>query len=354
MFLALRELRFARGRFVLVAGVIALLSLLVVMLSGLTQGLTGQSISAIRGLSADHIAFTTPPKGQDASFSDSHITRDQERTWAGEPGVRGAAMLHITPARVEVAHRPVTATVFATSSHSFAGPTALHHGSVVVSDGLAHDEGLRAGDAVQIGDRSFTVAATVSDAFYNHTPVVWMTTQDWKSTASPSSASTVLLLQTTPSADLASADAAAGTTTLARGDTFGAIGSFTAENGSLTIMRVLLLAVGALVAGAFFTVWTIQRSADLAVLKAIGGSSGYLVRDALVQALVVLAVGGGVGAGLAAVAGLLVTGTVPFVVSVGTVLLPLGLIVVLGMVGAAVAVRHITAVDPLTALAGAH
>ncbi len=70
-------------------------------------------------------------------------------------------------------------------------------------------------------------------------------------------------------------------------------------------MQVFLLAISALVVGAFFTVWTIQRAGDVAVLRALGASTRYLLRDAIGQAGVVLGVGVGVGTALAAGAGLL-------------------------------------------------
>ena len=38
------------------------------------------------------------------------------------------------------------------------------------------------------------------------------------------------------------------------------------------------------VIGAFFSVWTIQRTKEIGLVKAIGASSWYLVRDALSQA----------------------------------------------------------------------
>lgn len=42
MFLAIRDIRFARGRFALMGSVVALITLLLVMLSGLTAGLGNQ------------------------------------------------------------------------------------------------------------------------------------------------------------------------------------------------------------------------------------------------------------------------------------------------------------------------
>ena len=60
MYLALRDLRFAKGRFVLMGGVVALITLLLVLLSGLTDGLGNQSTSALAAFPADQIVFGAP------------------------------------------------------------------------------------------------------------------------------------------------------------------------------------------------------------------------------------------------------------------------------------------------------
>ncbi len=49
------------------------------------------------------------------------------------------------------------------------------------------------------------------------------------------------------------------------------------------MMRGFLFAISALVIGTFFTVWTIQRNGDVAVLKAPGASTPNLLKDALGQ-----------------------------------------------------------------------
>lgn len=118
-------------------------------------------------------------------------------------------------------------------------------------------------------------------------------------------------------------------------------------------MRGFLFAISVLVIGAFFTVWTIQRSGDIAVLKALGASTRYLLRDALGQAVVLLTAGTAIGAALAAAAGAVAAGTVPFVLDAGTVLFPAIVMIALGALGAALSIRRITSVDPLTALGSA-
>jgi putative ABC transport system permease protein len=119
-------------------------------------------------------------------------------------------------------------------------------------------------------------------------------------------------------------------------------------------MRGFLFAISALVIGAFFTVWTIQRSGDIAVLKALGAATPYLLKDALGQAVLMLAAGAGLGTALAAGLGAVISGSdVPFVLDAPTVLVPAAVMVVLGVLGAGLSVRRITAVDPLTALGSA-
>nr|WP_239521298.1 ABC transporter permease [Blastococcus saxobsidens] len=118
-------------------------------------------------------------------------------------------------------------------------------------------------------------------------------------------------------------------------------------------MRGFLFAISALVIGAFFTVWTIQRSGDIAVLKALGASTGYLLRDALGQAVALLALGTVAGTAIAVAAGAALGNAVPFALDLATVAVPALVMIALGVAGAALSIRRITSVDPLTALGSA-
>ena len=122
------------------------------------------------------------------------------------------------------------------------------------------------------------------------------------------------------------------------------------EIGSLLLMVALLFGISGLVIGAFFTVWTMQRKGDVAVLKALGASTRSLVRDALGQALIVLVLGIGTGLSLVAVMGTFAGTALPFMLSPITTLLPGAIMIALGLAGAAFALRSVTSADPLTAL----
>lgn len=334
VFVALRDLRFAKGRFALMGVVIVLITLLVGLLSGLAAGLGRQNVSAITDLPVDRIAFS----GHHLSYSDSTVTQEQWRQWASTPGVLLAEPVGISTTKAAAGSRSAAVSVFAVSPALVPG---VGDSSVRMSVPAAEELGVETGDTVTLAGRDLTVAAVHGDAWFSHTPVVWTSLGD-RTTA------TVIALRTT--GDVVDVP---GTRTTTKDGSLDAIGSYRSENGSLQLMRGFLFVISALVIGAFFTVWTIQRSGDIAVLKALGASTATLLRDALGQALVLLTAGTLIGTALAAAVGLLVRGTVPFLLDPATVLVPAATTILLGALGAALAVRRIVTVDPLTALGSA-
>ncbi|WP_461017296.1 ABC transporter permease [Streptomyces daliensis] len=386
MFVAWRDVRFAKGRFALMGTVVVLITLLVGLLSGLTAGLGQQNVSAITGLPASRIAFGAPGErvsgdgggsgdgGEELSYANSAVTEKQWRRWAEVPGVRGAEPLGITTTRATAGQRSAGVSAFGVRPGSALAPSpgggAIDDRSVVLSATAADELGVGTGDTLALAGRKVTVAAVSGDASFSHTPVVWTSLGTWRSTAPPThqatreatrqadgedgATATVIALNPSPGTDIAAADRAAGTVTVSKEDSLSAIGSYTSENGSLQLMRGFLFAISALVVGAFFTVWTVQRSGDIAVLKALGASTADLLKDALGQAVVLLTVGTLLGTGVAAGLGaLLAGGAVPFLLTPATVLVPAAVMVALGALGAALSVRRITSVDPLTALGSA-
>ncbi|MEV7277263.1 ABC transporter permease [Streptomyces sp. NPDC093111] len=359
MFVAWRDLRFAKGRFTLMGTVIVLITLLVGLLSGLTAGLARENISAITGLSADRLAFAAPPAGQSVSFTNSTVTEKQWRDWAARPGVESAEPLGIRSLNATAGDRTAALSAFGTEPGSGIAPESgrLAPGKAVLSESAAEELDVRTGDAVRLGSVEATVVAVSGDASYSHTPVVWTSLDDWQKLGHSGTTSeeqaTVIALSGS-GVDWAAGDAADKTSSKTPDEALTAIGSYQAENGSLQMMRGFLFAISALVIGAFFTVWTIQRSGDVAVLKALGASTPYLLKDALGQAVIMLGAGTLVGTGLATGIGALISGgNVPFVLQPLTVLGPAAVIIVLGVLGAALSIRRITAVDPLTALGSA-
>ena len=372
MFVAWRDLRHARGRFALMTSVIALITLLVTLLAALTAGLGRASTSAVVDLPADRLAFAAPEAGAGPSFTQSQVTEKQWKAWSEVAGVSWAQPLGLAQTRAtsngaDGTTASVTALGVLPGSPLLPqddGAGGLSDGTVVLSPGAADALAARRGDTVTVGASALTVVAVSSqDSDFAHTPTVWTTLDDWQAVGAHPTAggagdgalvATVVTLGlepgTTPGV-LTAADASIGTTTLTLSGARSAISSYAAEHLSLTMMQGFLLVISALVVGVFFTVWTINRGRDIAVIKALGGSTGYLLRDAIGQATVVLVLGTTIGAGLATGIGLLAATVMPVVVGASTIMLPAVLLTVLGLVGATVAIARIASIDPHSALA---
>ncbi|WP_174722421.1 FtsX-like permease family protein [Cryobacterium cryoconiti] len=351
MFVAWRDLRFARGRFVLIGSVVTLITLLVGFLSGLTMGLADQNVSALTGLSADRIVFSAPAAGESVSYADSAVTGADADAWRAQPGVDRVSPLGILQLRLGSDQKQTSVALF--GAEAGFGMVPAEAGHLTLPETAAEDLGVRAGDTVDLAGTVFTVDSVTADTWYSHTPVVWLPLTDWQdvgaATGRPDAVASVLAV-TGSDVDYAAADLATGTTSTGVLPSLTALEAFRSEIGSLLLMVTMLFGISALVVGAFFTVWSIQRQPDVAVLKALGASNRMLVLDALGQASVVLVVGVGVGIGLTGVLGALAGSVLPFVLSPLTTLLPAAAMIALGLAGAAFALRSVTAADPLTAL----
>lgn len=366
MFLAIRDIRFAKGRFAMMGGVVALITLLLVMLTGLTAGLAEQSTSAIGKLGAaadkpvDTIAFGAPgsatPK---ASYTESSVTAAQVDSWKDQPGVQSAEPLGISQTRAQAPDGSGTANVavFGILPGSQLAPVEVPAGTAVLGSSVAEALSVGQGDKVSLGGVELSVAAVVPDQWYAHTSVVWTALPAWAKAAHVSDGgqlATVVAVTYADGAtvDSAAANGAANTVSESRTGSFQALGSFKSENGSLALMQAFLYGISSLVIVAFLTVWTIQRTRDIAVLKAMGAPGSYILRDAITQAAIVLAAGAVVGGAVGVAAGFFAAQAAPFQLSLATTALPVVGIVALGLAGAALAVRRATKVDALLALGG--
>ena len=378
MFLSLRELVFARGRFTLMGVVIGLISILMVMLSGLSSGLVNDGVSGLKALPVTSFAFNEGTM-KDNAFSRSSVDEGQVASWSKADGVENAEAMgvSIVNGTTQTGHQ-IDLTLFGVTPGGFLTPSATAAlsdaapGDVVLSE-TARDDGVAVGDTVTL-DRSevqLRVAGfTENPATFGHLDVAYIPLTTWqylaggqtKPGAPPQPAidartdrlASVVAVRAADGAtvDTAAADAAAHTMTMTKTDSFNASPGYQAETMTLTMIQVFLYAICALVVGAFFAVWTIQRSRELAVMRAIGAPARFLLGDALAQAAIVLvlftAIGVAAGLGLGAI----MPSAMPFSLEVGPVATATVLTIVLGLIGAAVSVLRVTRVSPLSALGG--
>ncbi|SNV07459.1 ABC transporter permease [Rhodococcus rhodochrous] len=372
MFLAMRELWFARTRFLLMGAVVALISILMVILSGLSSGLVVDGVSALQRTPVQAFAFAEGTK-TDSAFSRSVVTEDQADAWRARPDVARAELFGNTIVNAKTdGGTPVDLTLFGIRPGSFLEPSVAEgtpiggDTDVVLSDS-ARATGVELGDTIvvdRLGTRLNVVGFTSDKRTFGHVDVAYLPLNTWQEIHAgvrlgeqvPPSAYTeasVIAIEGVDGAlpDLAAGDAEAGTAAKTLEESFDASPGYSAEMMTMSMIIAFLYAISALVVGAFFTIWTVQRSREIAVLRAMGASTGFLLRDSLLQAVIVLvgSVAVGVLIGLGLGSGLEGSG-MPFVLETGPIVQGAVLLVVLGLVGAALAVARIVRVDPLAAL----
>lgn len=366
MFLALRELKFARARFLVMGSVVSLITVLMVMLSGLSVGLVNDGVSGLQRLPVDAFAFEKDaPHG--TAFSRSTVRTEDVQRWRDQPGVTDAAPFGNTLINGSTQDGdPVDLALFGVDPGSFVAPvpaTGRALGSserqIVVSPTLK-EQGVSIGDTVtleRIGTELEVIGFLDGQATFGHVDVAYTPLGTWqrvKAGVRPQETVPASALDEVTSVALRGSvepDAVPTTETLTLEESYGASPGYSAETSTLLLIRVFLYAISALVVGAFFTVWTIQRRREIAVMRATGAPTSYVLRDSLTQALLLLlgsvAVGVAVGVGCGT---LLASTPMPFALEASAVTTAALLLVVLGLLGAGAAVLRIVRVDPLTAL----
>lgn len=383
MFLALRELVFARGRLLLMGSVVGLLSILTVLLSGLSLGLLNDGVSGLKNLPVAGFAFNEGTK-TDNAFSRSVVDEDQRAVWEDQPEIADAELMGSMIVNGETDDgTQIDLTLFGVEPESFLSPEAAEGEQIGAIDGLVLSATTQR-EGVELGDKFIldrldveleVIGFTEDQATFGHVDIAYMPIDTWRLIASgqaeagvpthdavdaiDSDVASVIALRTVDGSsiedsgiDIAAVDAEAETITNSLEESFNASPGYTAEMMTLDMIQVFLYIICAMVVGAFFTVWTIQRQHELSVLRALGAPTGFLLRDALIQAAVLLivstVVGVAAGVGLAS----LMPEGMPFALEAAPLAVASALTIVLGLVGALIAVLRITSIDPLKALGG--
>lgn len=295
----------------------ALIGLLMVLLSGLSVGLVNDGVSGLQKLPVSSFAFQSEVD-KTSAFSRSVVDVDVAQEWADRDGVAEATPFGNTLVNTTTDDDvDIDLALFGVEPDSWLSPeattgAALADPGEIVLAGTLQDEGVAVGDVVtvdQIGTELEVVGFLDGQHTYGHVDVGYVDLTTWQEVRAG-------VRPGEPVPDHVHDDATAVAVRFADGA-------------------------------------DVDLAAADAALRAVGASTRYLLRDSLTQSAVLL-VGStvvGVGAGLLLGAGIS-SSPMPFALEAAPVAGAAALLVVLGMVGAAIAVLRITRVDPLTALGG--
>ncbi|MDH3978276.1 MAG: ABC transporter permease [Gammaproteobacteria bacterium] len=374
MFIALRDLQFAKGRFFLMGFVVALVSFLVIVLSGLSAGLTKANISGLMELPATHIAFEDTDH---LGYRNSMIERYMWEGWESAEGIDALEpMGHaIFNARTED-DKPIEIALWGLVDDSFIEPPVNEgialggpdEAGVLITRGLI-DEGLKLGDLIVL-DRVLTklrVVGVVDDyRSIGHMPIIYAPLAKWQEASygppgGPSPGEklpdivfdfvSVIVMQLAEGVDVAALDDEFETLTLDRIGFYEASSGYTDELKSIRMIQLLLFVISAVVTGAFFSIWTIQRTKEIGLVKALGASNAYVLRDALGQAMILILIGIGIGVSGTYFFGNAIRNTeLPFMIETGALVTSVVMLLIAGVVGAGLAIKRVASIDPIIAL----
>jgi putative ABC transport system permease protein len=128
------------------------------------------------------------------------------------------------------------------------------------------------------------------------------------------------------------------------------IPGYEAQQSTVETQTGFTLVIGVLVVGGFFQIQTLQKLGQIGMLKAIGASNALVALATVLQIVFTNLFGVALGgAGTAALAATFPS-TVPIVFQLGNVGLAIGGLLVIGPIGGLVALRAALNVEPLTAL----
>lgn len=373
MFIAIRDLKYAKGRFFLMGFVVTLVAFLVITLSGMSEGLIKANISGLIELPATHIAFED---NGNPSYRQTMVERYMWEGWAEEDAVKAIAPMGHTVFTARAADdTPHEIALWGIEAGSFVEPPVIIgegwgevENGVVITGDLVKD-GVGIGDEL-ILDRALTrlvvVGFTEEPRNIGHLPVIYAQLPKWQeATYGPPGGPppgeklpdilfdfvSIVALQLEEGADLAAIDDENETKTFDRLGFYAASVGYESEVQTVQMIQSLLVVISALVLGAFFSIWTIQRTREIGLVKALGASNGYLMRDALGQAVLLIALGTVLGLAGTLWVERLVEGTkFPFMLPVGAVVGAITTLFITGLIGAGLSIKRITSIDPIIAL----
>ncbi|WP_179884993.1 ABC transporter permease [Bacillus sp. AFS015802] len=343
MFLAWKEIRYSKMKFMLIIGIITLITSLVLSISGLANGLSVDNASAVKNMSADTYIVQ---KSDTHQLERSNLTEeDLSSVQRGSPlGLKMVEMIHEGEA--------VNISLFALDTKSPFMPAAKDAGSLapyeVIADSGLKKEGAEVGDSFTYKDKTWRIKGFTKERFsYGHTPAMFTSIETWKDLHQEE-----LMYQAILLADGDGVKIPPGLDHASKKDILSNVPGYSAEQGSLNMMVIFLLIISAIVLATFFYVMTLQKLHQYGVLKAIGTKAGILLRALFAQISILSIVGIAAGNALTYGLTLIIPADVPFELSIQMILFNSTLILLMAWIGSLLSFRSIVKVDPLEAIGG--
>ncbi|GAB4490483.1 MAG: ABC transporter permease [Anaerolineales bacterium] len=379
-YLAFKEIWRNKGRFFLVSLVIALITLLVLFIAALGEGLGTNNREYISKLDGQLVVFL---EKSDYIISASRLRQATLRTVRRVEGVDDAGpvstsntaillspgsenkVLKVSLLGVE-SGRPGFPQL--TAGRTFLSATARE---VIVDQRVLDRTDIQIGDTITIRstqgveDEFFdlkVIGTTTGQAFFFQ-PAIFVSPSVWEKVRPKSDAEigntvpaiNIIVVRVKDPAQIESVKSNLLSTVknIEVADiptTINNIPGYSAQRGTVQTQGGFTLLIGILVIGGFFQIQILQKVAQIGVLKAIGASNPVVGMSAVIQISLVTAFGVAIGGGLTYLFSLGFPPTVPLFFNGTASALALAALLLIGPLGGLVSVIYAVRIEPLKAL----
>lgn len=369
MFLAIKEIMYAKWRFVMISMILVLISWLVFILSGLGNGLSSLSAATFQKMDVDYVAFEDGARhSMTRSVISENLVEDLKRhEQIEDAAVMGSHVAVILKEGLEDDNEKIDVSILGIEPGSFLEPSVIE-GDRLVNDGnykaIVNDslkeQGISIGDTLEIEGSTdeLEVIGFVKGESFNHLPSIFIAIDDWRSIhfAAPGSekgtknpVNAIMLQGESIEPDKLESEFE-GIEIATKRDAINGIPGYTAENGTIMMMLGFLFVISAFVIGVFFYVLTLQKVNQFGVMKAIGASNLFLAKAVVSQITLLATISIGVGIILTYIIAAILPEGMPFALDPMLVVIYALVLLVISVLSSLISVRRITKIDPLHAI----
>ncbi|HDJ7828143.1 TPA: FtsX-like permease family protein [Staphylococcus aureus] len=348
MFLAWNEIRRNKLKFGLIIGVLAMISYLLFLLSGLANGLINMNKEGIDKWQADAIVLNKDANQtvQQSVFNKKDIENKYKRQ----------ATLKQTGEIVSNGHQKGNVLVFGVEKSSFLVPSLIEghkatKDNEVLADETLKNKGFKIGDTLTLSqsDEKLHIVGFTESAKYNASPVIF--TND----------ATIAKINPRLTGDKINAVIVRDTNWKDKklnqeleavniNDFIENLPGYKPQNLTLNFMISFLFVISATVIGIFLYVMTLQKTSLFGILKAQGFTNGYLANVVISQTLILAFFGTAIGLLLTGVTGAFLPDAVPVKFDVLTLLVFAIVLMIVSVLGSLFSILTIRKIDPFKAI----
>jgi putative ABC transport system permease protein len=375
-YLAIKEVLRNKGRFFLVALVIALITLLVLFIAALGEGLANGNREYVANLDAELIVFL---EKSDYGISASRLETNAVKAVRRVDGVADAGPIYTSNTEIVSLPEPLKVSMLGVEAgrpgmppiiegRDFRGGEARE---AVMDRNVALRSDIQIGDTIQIRSTQGTedeffeleVVGLVDRQSYFFQPTIFVPPSTWEKIRPQSEAELnsdtpypniiAVKLDDPSQADAMSArliDAVSNIEVADIETTINTIPGYSAQQGTVQTQGVFTLLIGILVIGGFFQIQILQKVPQIGVLKAIGSSNSVVGLSAVIQIIVVTALGVGIGGAMTYLFSLGFPPTIPLVFNGMRSMIAVALLLIIGPLGGMVSIIYAVRIEPLRAL----